>query len=93
MAATASSSPVLMNQAADNNDSVALITMSDNQQVAVGCAWTKAVNTIVWAEAAARKAAAYAKTCSEAFSEVAFTLKQQIDILENLGVYQPGTDS
>lgn len=93
MAGTASSSPVLMNQAADNNDSVAVISMTDNQQVAVGCAWTKAVNTIVRAEAAARKAAAYAKTCSEAFTEVAFTLKQQIDILENLGVYQPSTDS
>lgn len=52
-------------------------------------AWTKAVNTIVRTEAAAKKAAEFAKLAHDSFNEVAFTLKQQIDVLESLGYYQP----
>ena len=84
----ASSTQAVAHQAADAESMV--LTVTNDQGVAMGCAWTKAVNTIVRAEAAARKASAYATTCAEAFSEVAYTLKKQIDILENLGVYQPG---
>lgn len=85
----ASSTEAVENQAADAEPMV--LTVTNDQGIAMGCAWTKAVNTIVRAEAAARKASAYATTCAEAFAEVAYTLKKQIEILENLGVYQPGS--
>jgi hypothetical protein len=87
----AASSQASTSQAAASDEyAVAALTISNDQSLLMGCSWTKAVNTIVRAEAAARKASAYATTCAEAFSEVAYTLKKQIDILENLGVYQPG---
>ena len=87
----AASSQASTSQAAASDEyAVAALTISNEQSLVMGSSWTKAVNTIVRAEAAARKASAYATTCAEAFSEVAYTLKKQIDILENLGVYQPG---